>query len=87
VADGSAERPLGQEPRREPGEPGVRQVLVIGAVVVVIVLAAAVLTFVLPSPVQDLVFRTPLLILILMAGTAGVLWRITRPARPGGPSR
>ena len=68
-------------------EPGVRQVVVIGALVVVVVLAAAVLTFLLPTPVQDLVFRTPLLILVLIGGTAGVLWRITRPARPGGPSR
>jgi len=66
-------------------EPGLRDVLVRGALVVVVVLAAAALTFVLPAPVQDVVFRTPLLILVLIAGTAGVLWRITRPARPGGP--
>jgi hypothetical protein len=58
-----------------------------GALVVVVVVAAASLTFVLPSPVQDVVFRTPLLILVLIAGTAGLLWRITRPARPGGPGR
>lgn len=70
-----------------PAEPGVRQVIVIGVLVVVSVLAAALVTFVLPAPVQDLVFRTPLLILVLIGGTAGVLWRITRPARPGGPGR
>jgi hypothetical protein len=32
--------------------------------------------------VGDVVFRTPLLILVLIVGTAVVLWRITRPG-PG----
>jgi hypothetical protein len=63
-------------------EAGFRDALIVGAVLVVIVLGAAALTFVLPPAARDLVFRTPLLILILIGGTAGVLWRITRPGRP-----
>jgi hypothetical protein len=63
--------------------PGLREALVVGAVTVAAVLALAALTFVLPQGAADLVFRTPLLIVILIVGTAGVLWRITRPG--GGP--
>jgi hypothetical protein len=62
--------------------PGLREAILVGALVVGVVAAAAVLTFALPSGAADLVFRTPLLILILIVGTAGVLWRITRPERP-----
>jgi hypothetical protein len=53
--------------------------LVVGGLTVVAVLAAAVMTFLLPPDARDVVFRTPLLILVLIVGTAGVLWRITRP--------
>ena len=59
--------------------PGLREALIVGAVTVVIVLAASVFTFLLPPDARDVVFRTPLLILVLIVGTAGVLWRITRP--------
>ena len=59
--------------------PGLRDALIVGAVTVGVVLAASVVTFLLPPDARDLVFRTPLLILILIVGTAGVLWRITRP--------
>lgn len=59
--------------------PGFREVLVVGAVTVLLVLAASVVTFILPPEARDLIFRTPLLILVLIVGTAGVLWRITRP--------
>ena len=45
-------------------------------------MSAAVLTFLLPGDARDVVFRTPLLILVLIVGTALVLWRITRPG-PG----
>jgi hypothetical protein len=50
--------------------------------VVVVVLLAGVATFLLPGDGRDVVLRTPLLILILILGTAGVLWRISRPGRP-----
>jgi hypothetical protein len=59
--------------------PGLREALLIGGAAVVAVLAAAALTFVLPPQAADIVFRTPLLILVLILGTAAVLWRITRP--------
>jgi hypothetical protein len=62
--------------------PGLREALLIGAVTVLVVLGAAVLTFLLPADARDVVFRTPLLILVLIVGTALVLWRITRPG-PG----
>ena len=59
--------------------PGLREALLLGGLAVVVVLAAATVTFVLPPDAQAIVFRTPLLILVLIVGTAGVLWRITRP--------
>lgn len=57
-------------------QPGVRDVLLVAAVAVVAVHAAAALTAVLPTGVQAVVFHTPLLILMLLGGTAFVLWRI-----------
>ena len=62
-------------------EPGVREALVVGAAAVAIVALAVVVTALLPPEARDVVFRTPLLILVLIVGTAGVLWRITRPGR------
>ena len=59
--------------------PGLRDALLVGGVTVAVVLGAAALTFLLPPDARDIVFRTPLLILVLIVGTAGVLWRITRP--------
>jgi 4-amino-4-deoxy-L-arabinose transferase-like glycosyltransferase len=61
--------------------PGLREALVIGGLAVVVVLLAASVTFLLPPDVGALVFRTPLLILVLVVGTVVVLWRITRPGR------
>lgn len=61
--------------------PGLREALLVGGLTVVIVLVAAVVTFLLPSDARDVVFRTPLLIVVLIVGTAFVLWRITRPDR------
>jgi hypothetical protein len=62
--------------------PGLREALLVGELVVVVVLLAAVVTFLLPGDGRDVVLRTPLLILVLIVGTAGVLWRISRPGRP-----
>ena len=61
---------------------GLREALLVGGLTVLVVLGAAVLTFLLPAGVGDIVFKTPLLILVLIVGTAAVLWRITRPG-PG----
>jgi preprotein translocase subunit SecY len=69
-ADGAAqERPA----------PGWLRALVVGGLIVDAVLAAAFVSFLLPSSLGDVVFRSPLLILVLIAGTAFVLWTITRP--------
>jgi hypothetical protein len=65
-------------PRRSPG---LREALLIGELVVVGVLLAGVVTYLLPGDARDVVLRTPLLILVLLGGTAAVLWRISRPGR------
>ncbi|HYO41622.1 MAG TPA: hypothetical protein VES19_00355 [Candidatus Limnocylindrales bacterium] len=65
----------------EARQPGLREVLLVGAAVVLVVMAAAGLTALLPEGGQDAVFHTPLLILVLIGGTGIVLWRILR--RPG----
>jgi len=71
----------GADDRSPTRQPGAREVLLIAAAVVVLVLAAAGLTAVLPRDAQAVVFHTPLLIAVLMAGTAFVLWRILRAPR------
>ncbi len=63
-------------------QPGLREVLVVAAVVVGVVLLAAAGTALLPREGQGVVFHTPLLIGVLIVGTGFVLWRILR--RPGG---
>jgi len=60
---------------------GLREALLVGELVVAGVLLAGVATFLLPGG-RDLVLGTPLLIVILIAGTTWVLWRISRPGRP-----
>ena len=64
-------------------QPGLREVLLLAAAVVVTVLVAAGVTALLPSEGQGVVFHTPLLILVLIGGTALVLWRILRSSGPG----
>jgi hypothetical protein len=64
-------------------QPGLREVLLLAAAVVVTVLVAAGVTALLPSEGQSVVFHTPLLILVLVGGTAIVLWRILRSSGPG----
>ena len=64
-------------------QPGLREVLLLAAAVVVIVLIAAGVTALLPREGQGVVFHTPLLILVLVVGTALVLWRILRSPGPG----
>jgi uncharacterized membrane protein YqjE len=63
-------------------KPGLRDVLLVGAIVVGVVAVAVIVTSIMPPDAQYVVLRTPLLILVLILGTAGVLWRITRPDRP-----
>lgn len=59
--------------------------MVAGAAVVV-VLGAAILTSVLPTGLQQVVFHTPLTIIILIVGTSWLLWHISRRP-PGTPER
>jgi FtsH-binding integral membrane protein len=65
----------------EARQPGLRAVLLVAAMAVIVVMAAAGFTALLPPDGQGIVFHTPLLIVVLVAGTAFVLWRILR--RPG----
>jgi hypothetical protein len=53
----------------------------VGELVVVVVLLAGVATYLLPGEARDVILRTPVLILVLLGGTAAVLWRISRPGR------
>jgi hypothetical protein len=67
-------------------QPGWREVVLVAAAVVIVVLAAAVGTSLLPTSVQELVFRTPIAIGVLIVGTGWILWRISR-REPGAPRR
>ena len=67
-------------------QPGWREVVLVAATVVVVVLAAAVGTSLLPTSVQEIVFRTPIAIGVLIVGTGWLLWRISR-REPGSPGR
>ena len=60
---------------------GLRDVLVLAGACVVVVLGAAILTSFLPADAQGVVFKTPLLIVVLIVGTGAALWRIARPRR------
>ena len=63
--------------------PGWREVLLVAGAAVAVVLGAAILTSLLPTDLQGLVFHTPLAILVLIVGTAWLLWRIARgPTTP-----
>jgi hypothetical protein len=81
TAPEAAEDAASNEDRRPYRQPGVREVLLVAAAVVILVLAAAGLTAVLPRDAQGVVFHTPLLITVLIVGTAFVLWRILRAPR------
>lgn len=65
-------------------QPGWREVLIVAAAAVVVVLGAAILTSVLPIGIQEVVFHTPLAIVVLILGTGWLLWRISRRT-PGSP--
>ena len=74
--DGLAAPGVGSEqPVRAPGW---REVLVVAAVIVAIVLGLAVATSFLPADAQGIIFKTPLLIVVLIVGTAAVLVRLVQ---------
>ena len=74
------------EPRRVGRQPGWREVLIVAGAAVAVVLGAAILTSVLPTGFQEVVFHTPLAIVVLIVGTGWLLWRISRHP-PGPPER
>ena len=74
------------EPRRVGRQPGWREVLIVAGAAVAVVLGAAILTSVLPTGLQEVVFHTPLTIVVLIVGTGWLLWRISRHP-PGPPER
>jgi uncharacterized membrane protein len=53
-------------------------VIFVAAAVVAIVLGAAALTGYLPTEIQRAIFHGPVLIGVLIGGTAWLLWRISR---------
>jgi FtsH-binding integral membrane protein len=68
----------------EPRPVGGREVIVVAVIGVAVVLGAAIVTSVLPLDAQRVVFHTPLLIVVLIVGTAGLLWRIAMRRPPDG---
>jgi len=72
------------EPHDAGRQPGWPQVVLVAAIVVAVVLGASIATSLLPASLQEVVFHTPLTILVLIVGTAWLLWRIARRG-PGTP--
>ena len=65
----------------EQGEVGPGRVLLVAAACVAVVAVAVVLTVILPDDIEQVVYRTPLAIAVLVGVTAVVLWRIARQER------
>jgi anti-sigma-K factor RskA len=65
----------GSRPDGGTRSPGWREVIVVAGAVVAVVLGAAFLTDLLPGELRALIVETPLAIVVLVAGTALVLWR------------
>ena len=57
-------------------QPGLREVILVALGATAVVLGAAILTSFLPEPAQRVIFHFPFTIVVLIAGTAYVLWRI-----------
>jgi len=67
-------------------QPGWREVVLVAVAVVAVVIGAAVITGLLPAAIQDVVYQTPIAIVVLIVGTGWLLWRISRRG-PGAPAR
>lgn len=68
------------EPRAGP-QVGLSRVLLVATAVVAVVLGAAAVTSLLPTEVQQVIFHGPVLIAVLILGTAWLLWRVSRGQR------
>ncbi len=62
--------------------PGWREVLLVAVAVVALALGAAALTGLLPPAGQDVIFRTPLVIVVLVVGTVGLMVRLAMRRPP-----
>jgi hypothetical protein len=63
-------------PAPAPTAPGWREVLLVAVAVVALALGAAAVTGLLPPAGQDVIFRTPLVIVVLVVGTVGLMIRL-----------
>jgi hypothetical protein len=64
------------DPGPAPAAPGWREVLLVAVAVVALALGAAAVTGLLPPAGQDVIFRTPLVIVVLVLGTVGLMVRL-----------
>ena len=71
------------EPVRARRQPGWREVLIVVISLVASVIGLAAATRMLPSQVQDVVFDTPFVIVVLIVGTGWWLWRVSRRQSEG----
>lgn len=62
-------------------EVGAGRVVLVAAACVAVVAVAVLLTILLPDDLQQVVYRTPLAIAVLLVITGVVLWRIAREQR------
>jgi len=62
-------------------EVGAGRVVLVAAACVAIVALAVLLTILLPDDLEQVVYRTPLAIAVLLVITGAVLWRIARQQR------
>ena len=63
-------------------QPGIGKVVLVAAAAAAIVLGAAILTGFLPESAQRVFFHLPVTIIVLIVGTAYVLWRIATRRSP-----
>ena len=66
-----------EAPRRD-FQPGWLEVVLVAVAVVAVVLGADAVTGILPAPLRDAIFNGPVIIGVLIVGTAWLLWRISR---------
>jgi hypothetical protein len=78
-----AGRPGAGGDRGAPRSVGLREVLGVAAVAVVVVLGASFLTGALPEDLQRVIFDSPIVVAIVIAGTAWILWGIATGRRSG----
>jgi hypothetical protein len=61
---------------------GLRDVLGVAAIAVAVVLGASFLTGALPADLQRLFFDSPVVVIVVVVGTAWILWRVATRRTP-----